>query len=112
MLPTVFEGDYLLLKKLQSKNTISRGNIVVCKSPHDPRVSVCKRVIGLEGDIINTRTEHGTISNQLRIPKGHVWVEGDNTGESIDSRTYGPMPKGMVDGKVVLRVFPSIGRLP
>lgn len=31
-----------------------RGDIVIAKSPFDPNMNVCKRVIGLEGDKICT----------------------------------------------------------
>lgn len=34
-----------------------RGDIVIAKSPCDPKSNICKRVIGLEGDkILNTGT--------------------------------------------------------
>jgi hypothetical protein len=38
------------------------------------------------------------------VPKGHVWLEGDNPSWSIDSRVYGPVPVNMVEGKLFLRV--------
>lgn len=31
-----------------------RGDVVVAKSPFDPNMNICKRVIGLEGDKICT----------------------------------------------------------
>jgi type IV secretory pathway protease TraF len=39
-----------------------------------------------------------------RLPIGSVWVEGDNKDESTDSRTYGPLPLGLVKGIVQTRV--------
>lgn len=32
--------------------SLVRGDIVIAKSPSDPKSSICKRVIGLEGDKI------------------------------------------------------------
>lgn len=33
-------------------------------------------------------------NKMIYVPKGHVWLEGDNSENSIDSRTYGPVPMG------------------
>lgn len=35
------------------------------------------------------------------VPKGHVWLAGDNLSNSTDSRNYGPVPLAMIEGKVV-----------
>nr|CDI52276.1 related to IMP1-protease, mitochondrial [Melanopsichium pennsylvanicum 4] len=43
----------------------------------------------------------------VTVPLGHVWLAGDNMGNSTDSRHYGPVPLGMVRGKVLARVWPS-----
>jgi signal peptidase I len=40
----------------------------------------------------------------VKIPKGHVWLEGDNKHDSHDSRYYGPVPSSMLQGRVVMRV--------
>lgn len=37
------------------------------------------------------------------MPEGHCWVLGDNLTESRDSRVYGPLPLGLVSGKVVAK---------
>lgn len=37
------------------------------------------------------------------IPEGHVWLAGDNTYNSSDSRIYGPMPIGMLQGRVFFK---------
>ena len=41
-----------------------------------------------------------------KIPKGHMWIEGDNRSNSVDSRTYGPVPMGLIEAKVKARLFP------
>lgn len=34
-----------------------------------------------------------------------MWIEGDNAERSRDSRTFGPIPQGLVHGKVFCKVF-------
>lgn len=33
---------------------LSRGDVIIAKSPFDPGMNICKRVIGLEGDKVCT----------------------------------------------------------
>lgn len=33
-----------------------------------------------------------------------MWIEGDNVYASRDSRHYGPVPYGLIQGRVFLRV--------
>lgn len=40
------------------------------------------------------------------VPRGHIWIEGDNLENSSDSRYYGPIPQGLVKSRAVLRVWP------
>ena len=42
--------------------------------------------------------------NQFQVPKGHVWLEGDNSDVSSDSRTYGPVPYALLKSRVFYRV--------
>lgn len=39
------------------------------------------------------------------VPKGKVWIEGDNLPRSKDSRHYGPVPLGLIQGRVIARVI-------
>eukprot|EP00798_Chlamydomonas_sp_ICE-L_P003557 gene3557-13629_t len=43
-----------------------------------------------------------------QVPPGHVWLQGDNLIHSLDSRQYGPVPMGMVRGKVFMQYGPAI----
>ncbi|RYG51458.1 hypothetical protein EON66_10730 [archaeon] len=43
---------------------------------------------------------------RLQVPDGHIWIEGDNPQNSLDSRTYGPIPAAAVTGRVVATVWP------
>ena len=39
-----------------------------------------------------------------KIPKGHVWLLGDNPNYSKDSRDYGPVPYGLIRGRACFKV--------
>lgn len=42
----------------------------------------------------------------VKVPYGHVWVEGDNWRSSADSNYYGPVSKSLISGKAVCLVRP------
>lgn len=50
--------------------------------------------------------EINPVEKEKRIPQGHVWLEGDNKARSLDSKTYGPVPIGLTEGRVVVRLHP------
>ncbi|XP_015229655.1 mitochondrial inner membrane protease subunit 1 [Cyprinodon tularosa] len=92
---------------------IQKGDIVIAKSPFDPHVNICKRVIGLEGDKICTSSPSDFFKTHTYVPLGHVWLEGDNHMNSTDSRNYGPIPYALIRGRVCLKLWPlrSFGTL-
>ncbi|XP_061621984.1 mitochondrial inner membrane protease subunit 1 isoform X1 [Phyllopteryx taeniolatus] len=53
------------------------------------------------------------LSGADEVPKGHVWLEGDNLTNSTDSRSYGPVPYALIRGRVCLKLWPpdSFGTL-
>ncbi|XP_072777957.1 mitochondrial inner membrane protease subunit 2 isoform X2 [Taeniopygia guttata] len=71
---------------------------VVClfllRSPRNPEQKIIKRVIALEGDIIKTI---GYKKKYVKVPHGHIWVEGDHHGHSFDSNAFGPLRKGVME---------------
>ena len=38
-----------------------------------------------------------------QVPEGHVWLQGDNTLNSSDSRAYGPVPYALLRGRAFAR---------
>ncbi|MEF2279198.1 signal peptidase I [Deinococcus sp. YIM 134068] len=89
-----------------------------------------KRVLALPGEtvaitggrvIVNGRVlaesyvNDGVLSDQpaLRVPPGKVWVLGDNrlVGESLDSRSYGPVDLRDAAGPANVRLWPNPGRV-
>jgi|SRR5271170_511562 signal peptidase I len=53
------------------------------------------------GDIIRA---DGLKGQFIQVPRGHVWLQGDNLSNSIDSRSYGPVPEATLKGRVLARV--------
>ena len=37
----------------------------------------------------------------VRVPRGHVWLQGDNQSISRDSREYGPVPLALLRGRAM-----------
>eukprot|EP01018_Ginkgo_biloba_P010905 Gb_30941 [translate_table: standard] len=112
MLPTLnMSGDVLLVERISTRlGKIKPGDVVVARSPQDPRKTICKRVMGLEGDRVNFYTaDHGERNQSIDVPKGHVWLQGDNLSLSNDSRHYGPVPYALLQGKLLLRIWPIDG---
>lgn len=85
---------------------IERGGLYVLNSPRQPGAQICKRVVGLPGDVVcvDPTGVYAPSTEHCVIPPGHVWIVGDNAAASIDSRTYGPVPIALVWSRVVARV--------
>ncbi|XP_035840492.1 mitochondrial inner membrane protease subunit 1 isoform X1 [Helianthus annuus] len=121
MLPTFsLTNELVLLERISTRNgKAGTGDVVILQSPENPRKFVTKRIIGMEGDkityIVDPKNSDST--ETVIVPKGHVWVQGDNIYNSYDSWNFGPVPYGLLQGKVFWRIWPtsafgSIGRRP
>lgn len=109
MLPTFNENGDLVLTEHFSVylQRIQPGDVVIAKSAQTPRYVVCKRVLGMEGDHVLVRPARGTeLPYTTVVPKGHVWLQGDNTLNSTDSRLYGSVPYNLLQGRVFFKVWP------
>ncbi|XP_042516895.1 mitochondrial inner membrane protease subunit 2-like isoform X2 [Macadamia integrifolia] len=74
-------GDYVLVEKFcLEKYKFSHGDVIVFRIPHS--------------------------YDALKIPEGQCWVEGDNSDSSLDSRSFGPIPLGLVEGRVTHIIWP------
>ncbi|PNF15314.1 Mitochondrial inner membrane protease subunit 1 [Cryptotermes secundus] len=101
MEPTIYTDDILLTEHITPRfQRIKKGDIIIAKSPSNPRIHICKRVAGMPGDKVLVG-----FSSQV-VPRGHVWLEGDNRNNSADSRIYGPVPQGLIRGRALCRVWP------
>uniref|UniRef100_A0A6I8PLX1 Mitochondrial inner membrane protease subunit 2 n=1 Tax=Ornithorhynchus anatinus TaxID=9258 RepID=A0A6I8PLX1_ORNAN len=73
------------------------------RSPKNPEQKIIKRVIALEGDIIKTM---GHKNRFVKVPRGHIWVEGDHHGHSFDSNTFGPVSLGLLHAQATHILWP------
>ncbi|KAI3931395.1 hypothetical protein MKX01_040312 [Papaver californicum] len=54
------------------------------------------------GDWIHIPNSYDTIG----IPDGYCWVEGDNSASTLDSRSFGLIPLGLLQGRATHIVWP------
>lgn len=110
MLPTMaVDGEAVIENRLSfwlNPACLERGDLVTFESPRTPGRLVCKRLLGLPGDIICVDPTGLKVpsSEHIVIPKGHLWLMGDNADSSRDSRDYGPVSLNLVRGTLLARV--------
>lgn len=112
MLPTLnYAGDFVHADKTCRRGRRCQvGDLVVAVKPTDPEQRVCKRITGMAGDVVQVDPssagtgDDGQDAQQqqqyIKVPEGHCWVTGDNLSESLDSRSYGAMPLGLIKGRI------------
>ncbi|KAL3767587.1 hypothetical protein ACHAW5_008361 [Stephanodiscus triporus] len=84
---------------------LQHGDVIILHHP-SKEATICKRIIGMPGDTIVRTDLVDEESSHRVVPPGHLWIEGDNTNNSLDSRSYGTVPASLVIGKVVCRLWP------
>ncbi|XP_074637848.1 mitochondrial inner membrane protease subunit 1-like [Acropora palmata] len=96
------DGDLIITEHLSAQfKTVKKGDVVVVRSPEDPKCLLCKRIAALSGERVRTET-----AEEVKIPKGHVWLLGDNPNWSKDSRHFGAVPYGLIRGRAWFKVWP------
>ncbi|KAJ1946907.1 hypothetical protein GGF37_000857, partial [Kickxella alabastrina] len=108
MLPTLnVNGDNLIVSRLGNwRNKLRTGDVIVYISPTDPHRRAVKRILGMSGDTVCVDPTKDELE-YVQVPKGYVWVQGDNHSCSTDSRTYGPIPLALLCGRVMGCAWPE-----
>ncbi len=128
MEPTLYNGDRALV--MLHNYAPKLGDIVVINDVHAADKYIVKRIIGLEGDVIDinfdtgevTRngvllyedyiteptTTSGDVSFPITVPQGSAFVLGDNRNNSTDSRTTytGMILTENILGEICFRFYP------
>jgi signal peptidase I len=144
MIPTFEIGDRIFVSKfiygaripftkirLPAVRQPRKGDIIVFISPDAPKKDFVKRLIALEGEMVEikdgrilingkaldlppeirstyyyNRGEYGREGQEVKVPQDNYYVLGDNSGSSRDSCYWGFVPKDNVLGKAVLIYWP------
>jgi len=129
MLPTLHANDRVLVNKLSyDLHDVNRGDLIVFERPEGESAGqikdLIKRVVGLPGERIEQRDGDvyidgdlleepylvdGTETTNLEpqtVPEGHVFVMGDNRGDSMDSRVFHAIDEDLIVGRAFVRVWP------
>lgn len=134
MLPTLVQGQHLLVDKLTPRfDPYSRGDIVVFHAPgtKPDGIPYIKRVIGVAGDHVALRDGEVYVNGVALdepylsddgpgdgatlplddttawdVPAGDIFVMGDHRARSVDSRRFGPVPVDQAIGRAVIRFWP------
>jgi len=147
MIPTLQIGDHLLVNKFLLGTPVDvpftnihlfrmpglrkpeRGDIIVFKYPEDPSRDFIKRVIGIEGDVVESRDKTLFVNGRrveepyvqyadsfvkpggmdrrdnfgpITVEKESVFVMGDNRDQSYDSRFWGFVKRSEIKGKAII----------
>jgi signal peptidase I len=126
MVPTLEAGDRVLANKFVYRFVEpERGDIVVFGSVNGEDETLIKRVVGVGGDEIqvqdgvlfvngepqeepylNKESPSRDFYGPVKVPEGHVFLMGDNRGNSSDSRVFGPVPLENLKGGAFFRFWP------
>jgi signal peptidase I len=142
MEPTLIVGDHILVnkflygtdvpfsdKKILTFKKPARGDIIVFKYPENPKRDFIKRIIAVEGDIIESRDKVIYVNDKAVeenyashsdsgikpggieprdnfgpyiVPKEKYFVMGDNRDQSYDSRYWGYVDADLIKGKALI----------
>jgi len=124
-----FGGNRLVHYRFPAIRKPRPGDIIVFRYPDDPSRDFIKRCVAVEGQTVQIRDKvlyvDGKPRNEpyaihidsrdlprevnqrdnfgpLVVPKGHIFMMGDNRDNSHDSRFWGPLPLGLVKGKAMI----------
>jgi signal peptidase I len=124
MAPTLEPGDQIVVTPY-FRGLPERGHVVVFESSSERGQLLVKRVIGTPGDLVDSRlgsvrigghtlaepyilrpASAGAIDAQI-VPADSYFVLGDNRDDSLDSRSWGVVPRSRIVGRARLVLWRS-----
>lgn len=133
MEPNFYDKEYLIIDEISYRfHTPERGDIIVFKYPRNQEEYFIKRIIGLPGEKVQIKDGSAYVYNQdnplgvkleepylsagdktyglneeiITLSSSEYYVLGDNRNSSKDSRSFGPVDKKLITGRVLLRGWP------
>lgn len=98
MQPRILRGDRIIVDNTAYKRfSPARGDVIVFVYLDDRSKIYIKRIAALPGETVKLQD-----GKDFVVPHGHIYVLGDNAGNSKDSRDFGPVPLRDVLGKARL----------
>lgn len=129
--PTFAGGQYIIVDGISYRfKEPARGDVIVLQNPTHQKIFNIKRLVGLPGETLVIKKGVVSITNKdnltpfilnepyiryrqidgkdIKITLGadEFFVMGDNRPVSSDSRTWGVLPRDLVVGRTILRLFP------
>lgn len=133
MEPTFYDHEYLIVDEISYRfDKPARGDVIVFRYPRNPQEYFIKRLIGLPGESVQIKDgkviifnkEHpegevlkesyldddlktyGMTDEKINLGDNEYFVLGDNRNSSKDSRSFGPVNKSYLTGRVLFRGWP------
>jgi nickel-type superoxide dismutase maturation protease len=82
MFPVLHNGDEVIVDE---KASVGIGDVVIARHPFKESIEMAKRITAIDAN-------------------GKFFLVGDNSEESTDSRTFGPVSLDCIKGKVIARL--------
>ncbi len=123
MEPNIHPEQRIVVEKISYRfYEPQRGDVVVIEVP-DSEIPLIKRVVGLEGEMVEIRDDQVYINGRpltesyltniqqadygpTAVPVEHVFVMGDNRPYSRDSRAFGPVDIYRIMGRAWFSMWP------
>jgi signal peptidase I len=127
-----FHGHRFFYHRFPAFRQPRPGDVIVFRYPPNPQQDFIKRCVAVGGQTVEVRDKvlfvDGKPKNEpyavhddsrvfpreisardnfgpFLVPKGDLFMMGDNRDNSLDSRFWGPLPAGMIKGKAMFTYF-------